>query len=175
MIIILFIVIYFLFVCLCIGTKSHKKKSGFGTGTLRKGLYNYDEQGFNCYGYDKHGKNEKGQYNRYYDLVNFESSIYSADGFLNPHTHPIAITDHAYERVNERMGIESHSEIAELAKDAYRYGKSARQLNKTSAAQLRAKEQKHENTVMLIYKGHIFVFTEDNVLITVYKNEYIRL
>ena len=37
------------------------------------------------------------------------------------------------------------------------------------------REKNHENGVLLIYKGYIYVFSADNVLITVYKNDDIPL
>ena len=42
---------------------------------------------------------------------------------------------------------------------------------KTSAAELRDLENRYENGIALIYKGYVFIFSEENVLITMYKNE----
>lgn len=100
---------------------------------------------------------------------------YSYDGFLSPKKYPVALTNHARERMEERLGLRSHERMDILAFDAYRYGKSARQLNRISAAQVRDIEAKHDNSVVLIYRNYIYVFSRENVLITVYKNEYIKI
>ena len=98
-------------------------------------------------------------------------SIYMADGFLNPTLYPIGLTDHARDRMIERMGKRWEFERLDQAKTAYRFGKSARQLPKSSAWILHKKEENHENTVALLFGGYIYIFSRENILITVYEND----
>ena len=80
----------------------------------------YDRNGFNRYGYDCNGRNAKGQYNRLHDGVGLR-----ADGFYNPRRYPIALTTHARERMEERLGLyrrfrlicEDAQQIVELAQE----------------------------------------------------------
>ena len=132
--------------------------------------WGYDVAGFNLQGYNKLGRNGKGQYNRFYD-----STSCTDEGFCNPKFHPIALTNHARERLSERLGLNNTSAMLETATDAYRYGKSKRQIKKTSAFLIDEIEQKYENSVVLIYKNYIYIFSYTNELITVYKNERIPL
>lgn len=99
---------------------------------------------------------------------------YAADGFLNPNQYPIALTDHARQRMRERIQIHDGELMKKYACDAYRYGKSARQLNHSAAYQVRQIEQK-EGKIVLLYKNYIYIFSEENVLITVYENEHIKI
>ena len=73
------------------------------------------------------------------------------------------------------MNVNDFEKMNELAYNAYCFGKSARQLKRTSAAQIREREEKYENSVVLIYRNYTYVFSSENVLITVYKNESISL
>lgn len=125
--------------------------------------------------YTVDGRDEKGRYNRLYDRKAFFSGYYSQDGFLNPWTNRIALTDHARQRMWERMGIDDYVKMDQLAIDAYCFGKSARQMMKSSAAMVRDIEERYENSVILVYHGFIFVFSRENVLITVYKNNRIPM
>ncbi len=129
----------------------------------------YDENGYNRHGYDKDGKNEKGQYNRLYDKNR------DIDGFYNPQYYPVAITNHARERIYERMPNYCCKNPDKLVFDAYCYGKSKRQVKKTSAGKMKEIEERYKNSVLLIYNGYLYVFSRDNVLITVYKNDQIPL
>lgn len=115
-------------------------------------------------------KNAKGQYDRFYDTKSHDE-----EGFYDPRNYPIALTDHAQKRLQERLGIESLVEMRKCAVDAYRFGKSKRQIKKTSAALADEIEQKYENSIVLIYRNHIYVFTCENVLKTVFKNDRIPL
>ena len=62
----------------------------------------------------------------------------------------------------------------ELAFKAYQFGKSKVQLMKSERVIIEEKEQKYDNSVILIYRGYCYVFSEDNGLITVYKNDMVR-
>lgn len=135
----------------------------------------YNSQGYNRQGYNKFGKNQKGQYNRLFDLEDYKSGQYSVDGFLNPHLYPIALSTHARERILERIEFRRGSSPEKIARDAYQYGKSVRQIKKTSAILVHEIEEKHDGGIVLIYHNFIYVFSKDNVLITVYKNENIPL
>lgn len=129
----------------------------------------YDCVGYNRQGYNKFGKNAKGQYNRLFDLY------YSEDGFRNPRLYPIGVTNHARERMMERMHIQNVQDIEGISFDAYRYGKSKRQIKKSSSAIIEEIENRHKSSVLLVYRGYIFVFSDDNKLITVYRNDRIPL
>ena len=130
----------------------------------------YDANGYDVQGYNIYGKNAEGQYNRFYDTQSCDK-----DGFSSPGLHPIAVTDHACERFEERLAIHDYKRMEALAKEAYKYGKSKRQLKKSSALMLEDIEQRHENGIALIYRNYIYIFSSDNVLITLYKNEKIPL
>lgn len=160
-------------------TKSHYDARGFDRNRLHKNgtkfddfgfdYFGYDENGFNKYGYNKFGKNEKGQYDRYYDKTSVE------EGFLSYRSYPIGLTTHAEERLRERLGYNDTTKMLMQAIKAYRYGKSKRQIKRSSAYMIEEIEQRHENGIVLIYKGYIYVFSSENALITVYKNDKIPL
>lgn len=86
---------------------------------------------------------------------------------------PVALTDHAVARMEERMGIKSESKMLRLAKDAYRYGKRAKHLPKKTAAKIRKKQRKYGGSTIAVYNGFMYVFSKDRALITVYKDESI--
>ena len=100
---------------------------------------------------------------------------YSQDGFYNYKRYPLGVSTHARQRMTERMNIKNPRDIDKLAREAYCYGKSKRQVKKSSAALIAEIENSHENGIVLIHKGYIYIFSEDNTLITVYKNERIPL
>lgn len=58
--------------------------------------------------------------------------------------------------------------------DAYRFGKSKRQIKKTSAYLVDEIEQRHNHAMVLIYQNFIYAFSCENVLITVYRNDKYR-
>ena len=62
-----------------------------------------------------------------------------------------------------------------LAFEAYQFGKSKLQLMKSERAIIEEKEQESGNVVILIYRGFCYVFTENNGLKTVYKNDRVRV
>ena len=98
----------------------------------------YDRNGFDRWGYDCNGRNAKGQYNRLRDTQGRE-----ADGFYNPRRYPVALTTHARERMWERLGITDFRKMDAAAREAYQYGRSARQIKKSAAAmeKMQAKEK----------------------------------
>ena len=130
----------------------------------------YDRSGYDRWGYDCNGRNAKGQYNRLRDTQGRE-----ADGFYNPRRYPVALTTHARERMEERLGLTSRYAMDEMAKEAYQYGKSAPQIKKSSAALVRDIEQRHDGKIVLIHKGYIYIFSQENVLVTLYRNDKIPL
>lgn len=97
--------------------------------------------------------------------------LYYEDGFFDPNKYRFALTDHARERMAERLGIYDYDEMNELAFKAYKFGKSARQVNQKTATRLRKIETKNENSVALLYDGWVYIFSKENVLITVYENQ----
>lgn len=129
----------------------------------------YDGVGYNRQGYNRCGKNAKGQYNRLFD------TYYSEDGFRNPQLYPISVTDHARERMIERMHIQNVQDVKKIAFDAYCYGRSKRQIKKSSTVMIEEIESRHKGCVLLVYSGYIYIFSDDNKLITVYKNDRIPL
>lgn len=162
-------------------TKSKRYDArGFDHNRIHKNGTKYDDFGFdysgyNADGYDRHGynpsgKNVKGQYNRFFD-----SNACSEDGFLSPDIYPIALTDHARMRIRERLGISDYQKMDAAVMDAYRFGKSKRQMKTTSAFLIDEIEQKHEKGIVLIYRNFIYIFSCENVLITVYRNDKIPL
>lgn len=129
----------------------------------------YNRNGYNKVGYNRDGKNAKGQYNRFYDVH------YSKDGFYNPKHFPIIVTNHAKERMVERKVIRNLGDAEKQALDAYCYGRSKRQIKRSSAALIQEIENRYDHSVLLVYRGYIYIFSDDNKLITVYKNDRISL
>lgn len=132
--------------------------------------FGYDREGYNQQGYNSSGRNRKRQYNRLYDITSCVE-----EGFLDVAVCPIIVTTHAQERMRERLGINDDSKMYQFAYDAYRYGKSKRQIKSSSAWLVDELEQKHDNGILLIYKGYIYIFNSANKLITLYKNNRIPL
>ena len=131
----------------------------------------YDVRGFNAEGYNCFGKNAKGQYDRLQDKAAFSGGQYSVEGFLSTRIYPVRILPHAKERMSERMGITSEADMVKRAIDAYRFGKSSRQVMHSVAAKMQEKEHLHEGSVVLLYRNYVYIFSRDNCLITVYPNE----
>ena len=128
----------------------------------------YDIEGYNRKGYNRTGKNRKGQYNRIFDT-------YSEEGFYSISQYPMGVTKHARQRMIERMSLRSLHDVDELAYEAYCHGKSRRQVKKSSAGLIEEIENRYDNSIVLIYRGYIYIFSKENVLITVYKNDHIPL
>ena len=134
----------------------------------------YDEEGYNRQGYNEVGRNRQGKYNRYYNIKCYKTTLYSEEGFLDIRKNPIYLTNHARERMVERMNIKDFCRMDELAFEAYQFGKSKLQLMKSERGIIEDKEQEYGDSVILIYRGFCYVFTENNVLKTVYKNDRVR-
>ena len=100
--------------------------------------------------------------------------MYSEEGFLDIRKNPLYLTNHARERMHERMGIKDSYIMDELAFEAYQFGKSKLQLMKSERGIIEDKEQEYGDSVILIYRGYCYVFTENNGLKTVYKNDRVR-
>jgi hypothetical protein len=73
------------------------------------------------------------------------------------------------------MGIDDVYKIDVLAFEAYQSGKSKLQLMKSERRIIEEKEQKYGDSVILIYHGYCYVFTENNGLKTVYKNDKVKV
>ena len=134
----------------------------------------YDNEGYNRHGYNEVGRNRQGKYNRYYNVKCYKTALYSEEGFLDIRRNPLYLTNHARERMRERMGINDSHKMKELAFEAYQFGKSKLQLMKSERGIIEEKELEYGDSVILIYRGYCYVFTENNGLKTVYKNDRVR-
>ncbi len=134
----------------------------------------YDSEGYNQQGYDEVGRNRQGKYNRFYNVKCYKTDLYSEEGFLDIRKNPLYLTNHARDRIRERMGIYEAYKMDALAFEAYQFGKSKLQLMKSERGIIEEKEQEYGDSVILIYRGYCYVFTEDNGLKTVYKNDRVR-
>lgn len=134
--------------------------------------YGYDVSGYNVNGYTAYGRDKNNRYNRMFDTYAFRNNEFSEEGFRNPEIYPFSVSDHAKQRMAERVNITGFS-MLDLAFEAYCYGKSSRQLKKSSAIYVKEIEDKYDDSVVLIYRNYIYIFSTDNVLKTVYKNDKI--
>lgn len=144
---------------------NHIHKNGTKFDDYGFDYWGYDAEGYCEKGYDRNGKNRKGQYNRIYDT-------YSAqDGLNDVRFYPISITPHAQMRMRERLGITDYQEMNELVFDAYRFGKSKRQIRKSSAFLVEECERNHDGNIILIYHNIVFVFSKDNSVVSLFPND----
>ena len=134
----------------------------------------YDSEGYNRQGYNEVGRNRQGKYNRYYNVKCYKTDLHSEEGFLDIHENTLYLTNHARERMYERMGINDADRMWELAFEAYQFGKSKLQLMKSERGIIEEKEMEYGDSIILIYRGYCYVFTENNGLKTVYKNDRVR-
>ncbi len=134
----------------------------------------YDSEGYNKQGYNEVGRNRQGKYNRYYNVKCYMTDLYSEEGFLDIRRNPLYLTNHARNRMKERMGIYESYKMDAIAFEAYQFGKSKLQLMKSERGIIEEKELEYGDSVILIYRGYCYVFTENNGLKTVYKNERVR-
>ncbi len=134
----------------------------------------YDSEGYNQQGYNKVGRNRQGKYNRFYNVKCYQNELYSEEGFLDIRRNPLYLTNHARDRMRERMGIYESYKMDALAFEAYQFGKSKLQLMKSERGIIEEKELEYGDSVILIYRGYCYVFTENNGLKTVYKNDRVR-
>ena len=100
----------------------------------------YDSEGYNQQGYNEVGRNRQGKYNRYYNVKCYKTDLYSEEGFLDIRKNPLYLTNHARERMCERMGINDADRMWELAFEAYQFGKSKLQLMKSERGIIEEKE-----------------------------------
>lgn len=135
----------------------------------------YDRNGYDRKGYTVHGRDAWGRYNRLHDVADFAHGQWSAEGFFNPRYYPVGVTKHGAQRIHERMPDGMWKNPLEVAREAYCFGKSARQVKPSSAYLVREIEEREGTGVVLIYHGYIYIFSRDNQLITVYRNERIPL
>ena len=165
----LFIAIFFCFLLLLL----RKPKATPKKPTPKK-ISEYDSEGYNRQGYNEVGRNRQGKYNRYYNVKCYKTDLYSEEGFLDIRKNPLYLTNHARERMYERIGIKDSYRMDEIAFEAYQFGKSKLQLMKSERGIIEEKEQEYGDSVILIYRGFCYVFTENNGLKTVYKNDRVK-
>lgn len=169
---IIFVVAVALFLCLL---PLFRKKSNAAPKKPQPPIIpEYDSEGYNQQGYNEVGRNRKGKYNRYYNVKCYRTDLYSEEGFLDIRKYPLYLTNHARDRMAERLGITDYRKMEALAFEAYQFGKSKLQLMKSERAIIEEKEQESGNVVILIYRGYCYVFTENNGLKTVYKNDRVK-
>ena len=160
---------------LCLLLFIFKKPKTVSKKPIIRTPYEYDSDGYNKQGYNEEGRNRQGKYNRYYNVKCYKNNLYSEEGFLDIRTNPIYLTNHARERMHERMNINNSYRMEELAFEAYQFGKSKLQIMKSERGIIEDKELEYGDSVILIYRGFCYVFTEDNGLKTVYKNDRVRI
>ena len=165
------IILLFIAIFLCL-ISLFKRKSK--TTPKKSRVSEYDSEGYNREGYNEVGRNRQGKYNRYYNVKCYKTDLYSEEGFLDIREYPLYLTNHARERMYERMGINDAYRMEELAFEAYQFGKSKLQLMKSERGIIEEKEQEYGDSVILIYRGFCYVFTENNGLKTVYENDRVR-
>lgn len=168
------ILLLFIAIFLCLLLLLLRKSKAAPKKPTTKPVSKYDSEGYNCQGYNEIGRNRQGKYNRYYNVKCYKTDLYSEEGFLDIRKNPFYITNHARERMCERMGIRDSYRMEELAFEAYQFGKSKWQLMKSERGIIEEKEQEYGDSVILIYHGYCYVFTENNGLKTVYKNNRVR-
>ena len=167
-------IIFVVAIILCLFLLFKRKPKGTPQKTKPQIISEYDSEGFNQQGYNEVGRNRQGKYNRYYNVKCYKTGLYSDEGFLDIRKNPLYLTNHARERMYERMGINDADRMWDLAFEAYQFGKSKLQLMKSERGIIEEKELEYGDSVMLIYRGYCYVFTENNGLKTVYKNERVR-
>ena len=169
------IILLFIFVTvLCFLTLFRRKPKDTYEAPKPRVVSEYDSEGYNRQGYNEVGKNRQGKYNRFYNVKCYRSELYSEEGFLDIRENPLYLTNHARDRMRERMCIYESYKMDALAFEAYQFGKSKLQLMKSERGIVEEKEQEYGDSVILIYRGYCYVFTENNGLKTVYKNDRVR-
>ena len=172
LILVLFIAVVLL--CFLLLLLRKQKPTPEKTTSKPKAISEYDSEGYNQQGYNEIGKNRQGKYNRRYNVKCYQVNLYSEEGFLDIRKNPLYLTNHARKRMYERMGIKDLYKMEKMAYEAYQFGKSKLQLMKSESAIIEEKEQEYGNSVILIYRGYCYVFTENNGLKTVYRNDRVR-
>lgn len=149
--------------------KGYNKEGYTKSGFDRNG---YDRQGYDYIGYNRKGYNREGKYDRYFDVDAFSGSNVSTEGFYDPHRFEVGVTDHARERFAERMEIISYAEMDDIAEEAYRHGKTKRQLGRKEAEYMIRKGKMYPDKTMILYDDFYFVFSQDNSLVTLFPKEH---
>ena len=167
---IIFIVAIFLYLLQLL----RRKPKGTPQKPKQQIIPEYDNEGYNRHGYNEVGRNRHGEYNRHYNVKCYKPDLYSEEGFLDIRKNPLYLTNHARERMCERMGINDSHEMKKIAFEAYQFGKGKLQLMKSERGIIEEKELEYGDSVILIYRGYCYVFTENNGLKTVYKNDRVR-
>ena len=155
------------------GNLGHRRGFGRKPTQLNDAEYDadgFDREGYNRHGYNRKGKNRRGQYNRLYDTFSCEE-----EGFCDLGHSSVALSSHSVCRFRERMGITERRKMEQLAFEAFRFGKSKRQIKKSSAYWIDEMERKHDNGIVLIYHNYIYIFTCDRVLVTLFYNDRVEL
>ena len=169
------ILLFAVAVFLCLLPLFRSKSKGTTQKPKPKVVSEYDNEGYNRQGYNEVGRNRQGKYNRYYNVKCYKTGLYSEEGFLDIRSNPLYLTNHARDRMRERMGIYESSKMDVLAFSAYQFGKSKLQLMKSERGIIEEKELEYGGSVILIYRGFCYVFTVNNGLKTVYKNDRVRV
>ena len=165
-----------IFVCFLLLFKPKKKDSQKPPKPAQpQSIQEYDDDGYNRQGYNEVGRNRQGKYNRFYNVKCYKTNLYSEEGFLDIRENPLYLTNHARERMYERMNIKDSYEMEKFAFEAYQFGKSKLQLMKSERGIIEEKEQEYGDSVGLIYRGYCYVFSENNGLKTVYKNDRVKV
>ena len=133
LVILIFIFLYLLLILLQKSKSTQKPSEPEVSGK-------YDSEGYNYQGYNENGKNRQGKYNRYYNVKCYKTDSYSEEGFLDIRESPLYLTDHARERIIERIGITESCKMENLAFEAYQFGKSKLQIMKSERAIIEEKE-----------------------------------
>ena len=90
-----------------------------------------------------------------------------------PDKDEVIITDHAYRRGKERLGLSKKS-IEKMALISFTTGRTADKLPKQLRQYLVKLQMRHDkNAIIRIYGNHIFVFV-NNILLTIFllPNDY---
>ena len=85
----------------------------------------------------------------------------------------VSLTDHARIRFAERCGITDYKQMDILAANAFICGKTHDQLSGYESMKLHRKQYAQgDNYIAKLYQNHIYIFTDTNVLVTVYSKDY---
>ncbi len=169
------ILLFIVAIVLCFLPIFIRKSKATPKNPTAKRISEYDSEGYNRQGYNEVGRNRQGKYNRFYNVKCYKTDLYSKEGFLDIRKNPLYLTNHARNRMKERMGICESYKMDKLAFEAYQFGKSKLQLMKSERGIIEEKEQEYGDSVILIYRGYCYVFTENNGLKTVYKNDRVKV
>ena len=168
------ILIFIIAIFLCFLPLFRKKQQATHKTSEPQVVSEYDSEGYNQQGYNEVGKNRQGKYNRIYNVKCYRTDLYNEEGFLDIRKNPLYLTNHARDRIRERMGIHDTYKMDTIVFEAYQFGKSKLQLMKSERGIIEEKELEYDDSVILIYRGYCYVFTENSGLKTVYKNDRVK-